>query len=145
MIATSAGCLNFNVKIESLIGISLAYEGANVEFLICDHPLEVCLGVTSNSFNENENFLKTKNKDHYEYCFNNGYSGLNKTGLNINIFSKFLNLKEVKKDFIKIKKKININSIEKLKYKNFNLGENAKSGALRYLGKVNLKKKIKKF
>lgn len=141
LFATSAGCLNFNVKLETLLAKSLSYKGADVEFLLCDHPLQVCLGVTSHNFNKDKDFLSSKNRSHYDYCFENGLTRLSKSGLKINIFSKFLNQNEVRMDFRKIKSKINFDNIEKLKYKNFNIGENAKSGALRYLAKGQFAKK----
>ena len=144
LIATSAGCLDFNTKFETLLAKALVNEGSNVEFFLCDQELEICLGTTTHDFKNHEDFLKDKNKKHYDKCFENGFQYLKKAGLNINIFSDYLEKQKVLIDFRKIIKKYKLQKIEKLKYKNFNLGENAKSGALRYLAKGQFKESDRK-
>ena len=144
LIATSAGCLNFNVKFEILLGKALVNEGSNVEFFLCDKDLQICLGTTVHDYLSNKEFLNDKNKLHYEKCFNDGYNNISTAGFKINIFSQYLEKKKVEKDYKNLTRKLEINNIEKLKYKNFNLGENAKSGALRFLAKGEFRKSDKK-
>lgn len=141
LIAVGAGGLKFNVKLETLIGTALAMRNASVEFLICDKLLDGCLMSTIGQFQNKDEYIKNKNKNLCNQCFNSGNFYLTNTGLPVNYLGNYIDdefLKRFNIFFYKKYKDYSLLNLEKIKFENINIGEHAKAGALRFLAKGEL-------
>lgn len=137
LIATSAGGLKAQIVLESLIGLGLEYNGAEVEFLFCDEILPAC--IISTYFNTDENIIiKNEKKKICDICFYSANNYLQKKGgFKINKFSDFISKEDKENILNNLNLNYSLDQLRKKKIDNISIGEHAYSGALRYFAKTN--------
>ena len=137
LIATSAGGLKSQVVFESLLALTLEYKGCDVEILLCDKVLPICIMNTFDNTNERK-IINGKNLS-CNQCFDETYNLLKKSNLKVKKFSDHLDhLDHNEFKFLKKYnfKKLSIEKIKKFKINEINIGEHAYSGALRFYAKT---------
>ena len=144
LIAISSGGHKLATSLESLIGVALSLQGAEVEFLLCDKVLKGCIMTTTKNTSEDK-IINGKNLNICDDCFYVGNHTFKKTGLKILKFSSFID----KAKIIEIKKlteKLSSEEILDYHINKINIGEQAKAGILRYyaVGNLDIEKNSKK-
>ena len=142
LIATSAGGLKPQVIFESALALSLESNGAEVDFLVCDKVLPVCI-MNSYSSNTIENILKKKNNKSCESCFYNTKKQLITPGFKVHKFSDFINSKELEKINSKDFSSFNLKKLRSLELDDLKIGEHAYSGVLRFFAKTKIDNEAK--
>lgn len=142
LIATSVGGLLPMSLPESMLAVALTLRGAKVHTLLCDQVLPACLNVQKIDIREEvlENYeLKAvKCKD----CIKAGRYFYEPLGLTNHLFSELLRDEEREKAKI-IAAEIPLSEIPDYRLGNWNIGEHAYAGALRYFASGNLENEAK--
>jgi len=137
LIATSVGGLLPMSLPESLLAVALTLRGANVHILLCDQALPACLHVQKleipETILENYQLPTVKCKD----CFKAGRRFYEPLGLKIHLYSELLDATDKAKAQA-IAADIPIADIPNYTLNNWQIGEHAYAGTLRYFARGNL-------
>lgn len=137
LIATSVGGLLPMSLPESLLAVALTLRGAKVEILLCDHSLPACLNVQKIDIPEsvlaNYQLDKVKCKD----CFKAGRRFYEPLGLKIHLYSELLSESDREKAKT-LAQSVPLGEIPSYCLENWQIGEHAYAGALRYFASGNL-------
>jgi len=138
LIASSAGGLYSQMIFESTVASGLRDKGANVEFLLCNKSLPSCIMPSVDDINEDD-YLLNGAKKICNSCFDVASNYLRKANFKINLLTQ---VKDKDIDYYNnyLKENFILNEVNKLKYRNINIGEHAVSGTLRYYRKTNFTK-----
>ena len=131
LIATLSGGHKVASTIDSMIGVSLKMQGADVSYLLCDKFLSGCIMKTHryNVANKKNDELNKKLCEDCYKCGKSAYNGTNFKQLNLSSFFTNADALKIKKIITKNKK---INQILNFKINNLNIGEQVSAGISRY-------------
>jgi hypothetical protein len=142
LIATSAGGLKPQVIFESALALSLENSGAEVNFLVCDKVLPVC--IMNSYFNTSvESIIEKKINKSCDSCFYNSKKQLIAPGFKVHKFSDFIDSKELKEIHQKDFRSMNLKQLRNLELDNIKIGEHAYSGVLRFYAKTKIDDEIR--
>ncbi|ELR98385.1 hypothetical protein [Gloeocapsa sp. PCC 73106] len=137
LIATSVGGLLPMSLPESLLAVALTLRGAKVEILLCDRFLPACLNVQKIDIPEsvlaNYELDQVKCKD----CFKAGLRFYEPLGLKIHFYSQWLSPAEQQKAK-QLAESLALEDIPHYRLNNWQIGEHAYAGTLRYFASGNL-------
>lgn len=137
LIATSAGGLKPQVIFESALALSLESNGAEVDFLVCDKVLPICI-MNSYSNTTIEGILEKKNNKSCESCFYNTKKQLIAPGFKVHKFSDFIDNEELKKINLKDFSSLDLKQLRSFVLDDIKIGEHAYSGVLRFFAKTKI-------
>jgi hypothetical protein len=136
LIATSMGCYNHAIMLESVLAVALTLRGAHVDILLCDQLLPCCQ--MTKVYNVSPDALITQ--DHTPRCPGCQQAGADtfeKLGLPVYWYSKLLRDNDLKKAAT-VAHQLPFHKIDTFKYDDLSIGEHASAGVLRYYARGDL-------
>lgn len=136
LFATSTGGHRSGNITESALAASLIYRGVEADVLLCDRALPGCV-LAEYQYVQEKNIKKfitdgPAGVGLCEGCFTCADRMFKDIGVNIFYYSKLVT-SDQKNEALTISRDVLYKDIESYKYKNYNIGEHAMSGALRFL------------
>jgi len=136
LFATSTGGHRSGNITESALAASLVMRGVESDVLLCDHALPGCV-LSEYQYVKEANIKKfiaegPAGVGLCEGCFSCADRMFNDMGINVHYYSKLVSA-EKKDKALKISQNVLYEDIKKYKYKDYEIGEHAMSGALRFL------------
>jgi len=140
LIATSVGSHRSSNITESALAVALTQRGADVHTLFCDKTLPACMQC---QYQSTRNIAKFATKGAKETgvcnsCFEYAERMYRDLGIKVHKYSEFLTTEE-HQEADSISSQIPFEQINRFKYEDFDIGEHAISGALRYFCTGDLK------
>ena len=136
LIATSMGCYDAGLVLESLISVALTLRGAELSFFLCDDLLSVCQ-MAKISSDVPARLVHQGKTQRCHNCFKSGREFYQPLGLNIFRFSEFVSKAEITKAE-DISSTVPLAQIKDYEYEGLSVGEHAYAGVLRYYGRGEL-------
>jgi hypothetical protein len=136
LIATSMGCYNHAVLLESLLAVALTLRGAQVDILLCDEVLPCCQ-MTKISYVLPDALLDQDHTPRCPTCRQQGNATFVKLGLTIHWYSQLLTSTDLRQAEA-TSQEVPIHSIPSYEYDELSVGEHAFAGALRYYARGDL-------
>ncbi|MBI4698083.1 MAG: capsule biosynthesis protein, partial [Nitrospirae bacterium] len=136
LIATSTGCYDHAVILESALSAALTLRGTKVDILLCDNFLPCCM-MTKISNVSPEALLSQDHTPRCKACHQNGKTFFGELGLHIYGFGELVSKSDLEKAE-NISQEILSNEIGDYKFSGMAVGEHALAGALRYFARGDL-------
>lgn len=139
LVATSTGGHGAVTPLESLLAVALTLRGASVRFLLCDEFLPGCLQATINLFEPASRFLEPGfMREHLcASCHGGGRAIYERTGLPVHSFSEHVTTEE-RQHAAAAARSIALADIPTYVFEGVPVGDHAKAGAMRFLGRGSL-------
>jgi len=139
LFATSIGEHIPSLSIDSILSVSVVLRGVDAEFLLCDGILPACAVCEVNWYQNNvQNFIQDGlGVKHCTQCLTTACDSIFSLGLNINLYSSFLDKKSMV-DAHSIAQSTPEDEITQLEIDGIKIGEHALTGALRFFARGEL-------
>ena len=136
LIATSMGCYDHAIIVESLLAVALTIRGANVDILLCDRAIPCCQ--MTKIFNVSpENLLARSDTPRCDNCVKKGTSAFKPLGIPIHWFNHMIRPEDSLKAE-EVSSSIPMDLIPTYRYNGIAVGEHAMAGTLRYYARGDL-------
>ena len=136
LIATSMGCYEHAVIVESTLAVALTLRKAKVDILLCDRAIPCCQ--MTKIFNVSpDDLLSLDDTPRCDSCIKKGIAGFKPLDLKVSWFSEYLDPDDVLRAQ-EVSKTLGMDKIATYRENGIAIGEHALAGALRYYARGDL-------
>jgi len=139
LIATSTGGYLPAVQLESMLACALTLRKANVSVFLCDGILPACFECDITWYPNLKRFVLYGPQDLCKSCFKPARKMYESLGIKVYRYSEFVSCREVEDKEIEEIISSSLEEAKKYRWKGIAIGEHALAGALRFLGRGDLK------